>query len=86
MWQENANIEDMWGFIQKSDLKDKGFFVVFDLKNYLKPKIFILILIIDLNFYIGEMVLHFIVKSLMILTYQQEIELLNNLEVIMKML
>ena len=26
----------MWGFIQKSDLKDKGFFVVFDLKNYLK--------------------------------------------------
>lgn len=36
MWQENANIEDMWGFIQKSDLKDKGFFVVFDLKNYLK--------------------------------------------------
>ena len=36
MWQENANIEDMWGFIQKSDLKYKGFFVVFDLKNYLK--------------------------------------------------
>lgn len=36
MWQENANIEDMWVFIQKSDLKDKAFFIIFDLKNYLK--------------------------------------------------
>lgn len=36
MWEENANVEDMWVFIQKSDLKDKAFFIIFDLKNYLK--------------------------------------------------